>query len=77
MPTPYARPDALVETDWVAAHLNDPTVRIVESDEERTAIEFDDHGVKKFVTSMVVLEITNEKPTPKAAKPRRTRRAKK
>ena len=27
-------PDVLVETDWVAKHLNDPNVRIVESDED-------------------------------------------
>ncbi len=30
----YARPDVLVETAWVAEHLSDPTVRIVESDED-------------------------------------------
>ncbi len=30
----YAHPDVLVSTEWVAAHLNDPTVRIVESDED-------------------------------------------
>ena len=30
----YAKPDALVDTDWVAAHLNDSSVRIVESDED-------------------------------------------
>jgi len=30
----YAHPDALVSTDWVAAHLDDPAVRIVESDED-------------------------------------------
>src|SRR5215470_4450378 len=30
----YARPDVLVDTEWVAAHLNDPSVRIVESDED-------------------------------------------
>ncbi len=30
----YANADVLVETDWVAAHLNDPKVRIVESDED-------------------------------------------
>ncbi len=28
----YARPDVLVSTQWVADHLNDPNVRIVESD---------------------------------------------
>jgi thiosulfate/3-mercaptopyruvate sulfurtransferase len=30
----YAKPDALVDTEWVAEHLNDPRVRIVESDED-------------------------------------------
>ncbi len=30
----YAHPDALVTTDWVAQHLDDPKVRIVESDED-------------------------------------------
>lgn len=30
----YARADALISTDWVAEHLNDPNIRIVESDED-------------------------------------------
>ncbi|MBI5929306.1 MAG: sulfurtransferase [Chloroflexi bacterium] len=30
----YAHPDALVDTDWVAQHLSDPEVRIVESNED-------------------------------------------
>lgn len=30
----YARPDVLVETDWLAGHLNDANLRIVESDED-------------------------------------------
>jgi thiosulfate/3-mercaptopyruvate sulfurtransferase len=30
----YANPDVLVSTDWVAAHLNDPKIRIVESNED-------------------------------------------
>jgi thiosulfate/3-mercaptopyruvate sulfurtransferase len=30
----YARPEVLVETDWVAEHLEDPKVRVVESDED-------------------------------------------
>ena len=30
----YSNPDALVGTDWVAEHLNDPNVRIVESNED-------------------------------------------
>lgn len=39
MPTPisergYAHPEVLVSTEWVAEHLNDPNVRIVESNED-------------------------------------------
>ena len=30
----YANPDVLVDTEWVAAHLDDPQVRLVESDED-------------------------------------------
>mgnify|MGYP001551077195 CR=1 FL=1 len=30
----YAHPDALVDTAWVAAHLKDPNVRLVESNED-------------------------------------------
>jgi thiosulfate/3-mercaptopyruvate sulfurtransferase len=30
----YVYPDVLVSTDWVAEHLDDPSVRIVESDED-------------------------------------------
>jgi thiosulfate/3-mercaptopyruvate sulfurtransferase len=30
----YARPEVLVSTDWVAEHLDDPAVRLLESDED-------------------------------------------
>jgi thiosulfate/3-mercaptopyruvate sulfurtransferase len=30
----YAHPEMLVSTDWAAAHLNDPKVRLVESNED-------------------------------------------
>ena len=30
----YAHPEALVSTSWLAAHLDDPTIRILESDED-------------------------------------------
>jgi thiosulfate/3-mercaptopyruvate sulfurtransferase len=33
-PAAYAHPEVLVSTDWVAQHLDDPQVRIVESDED-------------------------------------------
>jgi thiosulfate/3-mercaptopyruvate sulfurtransferase len=34
MSSQYARPEALVSTEWVANHLDDPNVRIVESNED-------------------------------------------
>ena len=30
----YAHPEVLVSTEWVAQHLNDPKVRLVESNED-------------------------------------------
>ncbi|HEV2122180.1 MAG TPA: rhodanese-like domain-containing protein, partial [Chloroflexota bacterium] len=35
----YANPDALVSTQWVADHLNDPQVRLVEVDVDTSAYE--------------------------------------
>ncbi len=37
MATAYAHPETLVSTDWVAQHLNDPNVRIIEVDPDTTA----------------------------------------
>jgi thiosulfate/3-mercaptopyruvate sulfurtransferase len=34
MTSRYVHPEYLVETEWVAGHLNDPSVRLVESDED-------------------------------------------
>ena len=36
---PYAHPEALVSTDWVAAHVNDPAVRLIEVDVDTTAYD--------------------------------------
>src|SRR5215831_1940620 len=30
----YVHPEVLVETSWVAEHLNDPAIRIIEADED-------------------------------------------
>ena len=30
----YTSPESLVETSWLAEHLNDPSIRIVESNED-------------------------------------------
>ena len=46
---------------------------ILESNEYHTAIDFDDHGVRKFVTGMVELKATS---VPAPAKPKRKTRKK-
>ena len=35
----YANPDALVETDWLEEHLDDPDIRVIEVDEDTEAYE--------------------------------------
>jgi thiosulfate/3-mercaptopyruvate sulfurtransferase len=35
----YANPEALVETDWLEEHLNDPGIRVIEVDEDTEAYE--------------------------------------
>ena len=35
----YANPDALVGTDWLEEHVNDPNIRVIEVDEDTEAYE--------------------------------------
>ncbi len=35
----YAKPEVLVSTDWLEAHVDDPNVRIIEVDEDTTAYD--------------------------------------
>jgi thiosulfate/3-mercaptopyruvate sulfurtransferase len=35
----YAKPDVLVETDWLEEHVDDPNLRIIEVDEDTSAYE--------------------------------------
>jgi len=45
---------------------------VTESNAERTTIEFDDHGTKKFVTSMMAVELlAGEAPVKPASKRRK------
>lgn len=48
---------------------------VTESDADRTTIDFDQHGTKKFVTNLMSAELVGEPPA-KGTKPKR-RRAKK
>jgi hypothetical protein len=44
---------------------------VTASDSERTSIDFHLHGPKKFVTKLMVVEMSNEAPPPKPATKRR------
>lgn len=48
---------------------------VTESDAERTAIDFDDHGRKLFVTSLMTAELIGEAPLNPARTKRRTRKS--
>lgn len=48
---------------------------VTESDSERTTVEFDDHGMKKFVTSIWSAEVVGEI-AGRPSKAKRRRRAK-
>jgi hypothetical protein len=51
---------------------------VTESNNERTTIDFDDHGVKKFVTSIWSAELVGEPPaTPPTKRRGRRKSAKK
>jgi hypothetical protein len=47
-----------------------------QSDESRTTIDFYEHGIKKFVTGMLEVQLMNDAPPrPKAEKAKGTRKA--
>jgi hypothetical protein len=50
---------------------------VTESNSERTTIDFDDHGMKKFVTSIWTAELIGEAPDRPLKKSRRGGRRKK
>jgi hypothetical protein len=47
---------------------------VTESDSERTTVEFDDHGVKKFVTTLWSAEVIGEM-ADRPARPKRRRKS--
>ncbi|MGH9594834.1 MAG: hypothetical protein ACRD5L_17215 [Bryobacteraceae bacterium] len=46
---------------------------VTEADSERTTIQFESHGVKKFVTTIMTAEILGDAPA-KAIKPKRKKK---
>jgi hypothetical protein len=53
------------------AQANYGTGTITGADDHHTVIDFDEHGVRTFATSLVTLERTSAPPPARAAKPRR------
>ena len=49
--------------------------KVTESNFERTTIDFDDHGMKKFVTSMWIAELIGEPPVGRPARRRGRRKS--
>jgi hypothetical protein len=47
---------------------------VTESNSERTTIEFDEHGKKKFVTSLMVVELMAGEARAKSATPKRRKK---
>jgi len=48
---------------------------VTQSDAERTSIDFHLHGPKKFVTKLMVVELSNEAPPPKPVVSKRRKKA--
>jgi hypothetical protein len=48
---------------------------VTQSDSERTSIDFHLHGPKKFVTKLMVVELSNEAPPPKPTVAKRRKKA--
>lgn len=48
---------------------------VTESNNERTTIDFDSHGLKKFVTSIWTAELVGEPPTGRPTRKRGRRKA--
>jgi len=48
---------------------------VTDSDSERTTVDFDAYGLKKFVTSIMTADLVGEAPAKSARPKRRSRRA--
>ena len=62
--SPYSKGDRVLHAQYGAGTLTD-------IDEFHTVIDFDQHGVRKFATSMVVLQSTDEPAPPRPSTRRR------
>ncbi len=64
----------VLEAGQTVRHMQYGVGTVTESDSDRTTVEFDDHGMKKFVTSMWSAEIVGEI-AGRPARPKRRRKS--
>lgn len=63
----------VLEAGQTVRHIQYGVGTVTESDSDRTTVEFDDHGMKKFVTSMWSAEVVGEI-AGRPARPKRRRK---
>jgi len=64
----------ILDAGQTVRHVQYGVGTVMESDSERTTVEFDDHGTKKFVTSIWSAELVGEI-AGRPSKPKRRRRS--
>lgn len=64
----------VLEAGQTVRHMQYGVGTVTESDSDRTVVEFDDHGMKRFVTSMWSAEIVGEI-AGRPARPKRRRKS--
>jgi hypothetical protein len=64
----------VLEAGQTIRHMQYGVGTVTESDSDRTTVEFDDHGMKKFVTSMWSAEVVGEI-AGRPARPKRRRKS--
>ncbi len=64
----------VLDAGQTVRHMQYGVGTVTESDSDRTTVEFDDHGMKKFVTSMWSAEVVGEI-AGRPARPKRRRKS--
>jgi len=64
--TDYAHPEVLVTTDWVASHLNDPNIRLIEVDVDTSAY---DQRPRSRSNRMELANAIARHPAPRSGRP--------
>lgn len=64
----------VLEAGQTVRHIQYGVGTVTESDSDRTTVEFDDHGMKKFVTSIWSAEVVGEI-AGRPARPKRRRKS--